>query len=458
MGFYPPCHALIRIFKRRFRIIAKLKDDDDPHGTKGRGVPQLQNVDTNQQQQSSPAPAGLGQGLIAGLNMAPTFIYQELEIATNGFSPDAYLGRGGFGTVYKGRIKRIGQIVAVKQLDTSGFQGEKEFIVEVLMLSLLHHPNLVKLIGYCAEGTQRLLVYEYMPLGSLEDRLFADLSNGIQPLNWKTRIKIAAGTAKGLECLHSASPPVIYRDLKASNILLDKDYHPKLSDFGLAKFGPVGDSSHVSTRVMGTYGYCAPEYANTGRLTMKTDIYSYGVLLLELLTGRRAVHQVDNHSRNLTQWALPLMRDKANWVQLADPSMRGHYSTPVYDKAMEVVLRCLSEKPSIRPTSAELVGAMEYLLARTTHSKDAKKTSAVTTGLEWLDISSNTNVQTQKATKNAAAAAIKANKDLNREVAVEEAKLWGKIGRDNNKSPKHDATTRSEGTKWVDMLTNGGKL
>ncbi|CAN1295796.1 Serine/threonine-protein kinase PBS1 [Linum perenne] len=447
MGFYPPCHALIRIFKRRFRIIAKLKDDDDPHGTKGRGVPQLQNVDTNQQQQSSPAPAGLGQGLIAGLNMAPTFIYQELEIATNGFSPDAYLGRGGFGTVYKGRIKRIGQIVAVKQLDTSGFQGEKEFIVEVLMLSLLHHPNLVKLIGYCAEGTQRLLVYEYMPLGSLEDRLF-DLSNGIQPLNWKTRIKIAAGTAKGLECLHSASPPVIYRDLKASNILLDKDYHPKLSDFGLAKFGPVGDSSHVSTRVMGTYGYCAPEYANTGRLTMKTDIYSYGVLLLELLTGRRAVHQIlTDLTENWVVQALPLMRDKANWVQLADPSMRGHYSTPVYDKAMEVVLRCLSEKPSIRPTSAELVGAMEYLLARTTHSKDAKKTSAVTTGLEWLDISSNTNVQTQKATKNAAAAAIKANKDLNREVAVEEAKLWGKIGRDNNKSPKHDATTRSEGTK-----------
>ncbi|CAN1295805.1 Serine/threonine-protein kinase PBS1 [Linum perenne] len=314
------------------------------------------------------------------------------------------------------------------------------------MLSLLHHPNLVKLIGYCAEGTQRLLVYEYMPLGSLEDRLFGN--QNLCPLNWKTRIKIAAGTAKGLECLHSASPPVIYRDLKASNILLDKDYHPKLSDFGLAKFGPVGDSSHVSTRVMGTYGYCAPEYANTGRLTMKTDIYSYGVLLLELLTGRRAVHQIlTDLTENWVVQALPLMRDKANWVQLADPSMRGHYSTPVYDKAMEVVLRCLSEKPSIRPTSAELVGAMEYLLARTTHSKDAKKTSAVTTGLEWLDISSNTNVQTQKATKNAAAAAIKANKDLNREVAVEEAKLWGKIGRDNNKSPKHDATTRSEGTK-----------
>ncbi|CAN0870093.1 Serine/threonine-protein kinase PBS1 [Linum grandiflorum] len=393
-------------------------------------------------------PSPCGQGLIAGLNMAPTFIYQELEAATNGFAPDAYLGRGGFGAVYKGRIKRIGQLVAVKQLDSSGFQGEKEFIVEVLMLSLLHHPNLVKLIGYCAEGTQRLLVYEYMPLGSLEDRLF-DLSNGIQPMNWKTRIKIAAGTAKGLECLHSATPPVIYRDLKASNILLDKDYQPKLSDFGLAKFGPVGDSSHVSTRVMGTYGYCAPEYANTGRLTIKTDIYSYGVLLLELITGRRAVDRVDNRSRNLTQWALPLMKDKGNWVQLADPLMKGHYSTSVYDKAMEVVLRCLSEKPSFRPTSTELVGAMDYLLARSSHSKDAKK--AASDGLAWLDTTNNVDKPPQQNE----AAATKANKDLSREVAVEEAKLWGRISRDNNnKSPKHEARNGSESTKWIDMLQN----
>ncbi|CAI0396830.1 unnamed protein product [Linum tenue] len=436
MGFYP-CQALVRLLKQRFRIHAKAKhdDDDDNNGAKGGN-----NADLNQQQSTSADPKTGQVGIIAGLNMAPTFIYQELEAATNGFAPDAYLGRGGFGAVYKGKLKRIGQSVAVKQLDSTGYQGEKEFLVEVLMLSILHHPNLVKLVGYCAEGSQRLLVYEYMPMGSLEDRLF-DLSNGMQPLNWKTRIKIAAGTARGLECLHSASPPVIYRDLKSSNILLDKDYQPKLSDFGLAKFGPTGDKSHVSTRIMGTYGYCAPEYANTGKLTMKTDIYSFGVLLLELITGRRAVDQVDSKSRNLTQWALPLLKDKNNWLELADPLLKGKYSKFVYNKAIEVVLRCLSDKASFRPTSSELVGAMDYLLARSSKSKDAKKASNA--GLGWLDADQNQN-------ENVVTKAVKSvveNKDLNREVDIEEAKLWGKIQRDNKKPPRHEARNGSEGTK-----------
>ncbi|RZR97983.1 hypothetical protein BHM03_00027282 [Ensete ventricosum] len=168
------------------------------------------------------------------------------------------------------------------------------------MLRMLHHPNLVNLIGYCADGDQRLLVYEYMSMGSLEDHLHADK----EPLDWNTRMKIAAGAAKGLEYLHNkASPPVIYRDLKSSNILLDKSFHPKLSDFGLAKLGPVGDKSHVSTRVMGTYGYCAPEYAMTGQLTVKSDIYSFGVVLLELITGRKAVETTKSHAeQNLVSW------------------------------------------------------------------------------------------------------------------------------------------------------------
>lgn len=157
------------------------------------------------------------------------------------------------------------------------------------MLSLLHHTNLVNLIGYCADGDQRLLVYEYMPLGSLEDHLH-DLPPDKKPLDWNTRMKIAAGAAKGLEYLHDkASPPVIFRDLKCSNILLDEGYYPKLSDFGLAKLGPVGDNTHVSTRVMGTYGYCAPEYAMTGQLTLKSDVYSFGVVLLEIITGRASL-------------------------------------------------------------------------------------------------------------------------------------------------------------------------
>lgn len=197
------------------------------------------------------------------------------------------------------------------------------------MLSLLHHSNLVNLIGYCADGDQRLLVYEYMPLGSLEDHIhgiyitltfiistyylfwalvllvsFAEISPGKKRLDWNTRMKIAAGAAKGLEYLHDkASPPVIYRDLKCSNILLGEGYHPKLSDFGLAKLGPVGDNTHVSTRVMGTYGYCAPEYAMTGQLTLKSDVYSFGVVLLEIITGRKAIDNAKaTGEQNLVAW------------------------------------------------------------------------------------------------------------------------------------------------------------
>jgi len=193
---------------------------------------------------------------------AQTFTFRELAVATNNFRADCLLGEGGFGRVYKGYLESVNQVVAIKQLDRNGLQGNREFLVEVLMLSLLHHPNLVNLIGYCTDGDQRLLVYEYMPLGSLEGHLH-DPSPDKPRLDWNTRMKIAAGAAKGLEHLHDkTNPPVIYRDLKCSNILLGEGYHPKLSDFGLAKLGPVGDKTHVSTRVMGTYGYCAPEYAH----------------------------------------------------------------------------------------------------------------------------------------------------------------------------------------------------
>nr|XP_009621177.1 probable serine/threonine-protein kinase PBL26 isoform X2 [Nicotiana tomentosiformis] len=234
---------------------------------------------------------------------AQTFTFRELATATKNFRQECLIGEGGFGRVYKGHLDKTGQVVAVKQLDRNGLQGNKEFLVEVLMLSLLHHSNLVNLIGYCADGDQRLLVYEYMPLGSLEDHLL-DLPPGQSPLDWYTRMKIALDAAKGLEYLHDkANPPVIYRDLKSSNILLDKEYNAKLSDFGLAKLGPVGDNTHVSSRVMGTYGYCAPKYQRTGQLTVKSDVYSFGVVLLELITGKRAVDITrDGHEQNLVTW------------------------------------------------------------------------------------------------------------------------------------------------------------
>ncbi|XWS20842.1 hypothetical protein CRYUN_Cryun30bG0003700 [Craigia yunnanensis] len=268
---------------------------------------------------------GSDQGKCSKGSGARSFTFRELATATRNFRETNILGDGGFGRVFKGRLE-TGEIVAVKQLNHDGLQGFQEFIVEVLMLSLLHHVNLVTLIGYCTDGDQRLLVYEYMPMGSLEDHLF-DLEPCQEPLSWNKRIKIAIGAAQGIEYLHcKANPPVIYRDLKSANILLDNYFNPKLSDFGLAKLGPVGDNTHVSTRVMGTYGYCAPEYAMSGKLTLKSDIYSFGVVLLELITGRKAIDTNKKHGeQNLVSWSHPFLKDQKKFGLLVDPLIRGCY-------------------------------------------------------------------------------------------------------------------------------------
>ncbi|KAK6929249.1 Serine-threonine/tyrosine-protein kinase, catalytic domain [Dillenia turbinata] len=296
---------------------------------------------------------------------AQTFTFRELAAATKNFRADCLLGGGGFGRVYKGRLESTNQMVAIKQLDRNGLQGNREFLVEVLMLSLLHHPNLVNLIGYCADGDQRLLVYEYMPLGSLEDHLH-DLPPDKKRLDWNSRMKIAAGAAKGLEYLHDkASPPVIYRDLKCSNILLDEGYHPKLSDFGLAKLGPVGDKTHVSTRVMGTYGYCAPEYAMTGQLTLKSDVYSFGVVLLEIITGRKAIDNSKSAGEhNLVAWARPLFKDRRKFSQMADPMLQGQYPARGLYQALAVAAMCVQEQPTMRPLIADVVTALTYLASQ----------------------------------------------------------------------------------------------
>ncbi|KAI8523210.1 hypothetical protein RHMOL_Rhmol13G0055600 [Rhododendron molle] len=302
---------------------------------------------------------------------AQTFTFRELASATKNFRQECLIGEGGFGRVYKGQLEKTGQvkkdsrsrhIVAVKQLDRNGFQGNREFLVEVLMLSLLHHQNLVNLIGYCADGDQRLLVYEYMPLGSLEDHLL-DLSSGQRPLDWFTRIKIGLGAAKGLEYLHDkANPPVIYRDLKSSNILLDREFNAKLSDFGLAKLGPVGDKTHVSSRVMGTYGYCAPEYQRTGQLTVKSDVYSFGVVLLELITGRRAIDTTrQTGEQNLVCWAEPVFKEPTRYSELADPLLQGNFPPKSLNQTVAVAAMCLRDDASVRPLMTDVVTALSYL-------------------------------------------------------------------------------------------------
>uniref|UniRef100_A0A0E0C071 non-specific serine/threonine protein kinase n=1 Tax=Oryza meridionalis TaxID=40149 RepID=A0A0E0C071_9ORYZ len=288
-----------------------------------------------------------------GHGEATIFTLRELADATNNFSMECLLGRGGFGSVYKAFLNDR-QVVAVKQLDLNGLQGNREFLVEVLMLSLLHHPNLVKLFGYCVDGDQRLLIYEYMPLGSLEDRLH-DLRPGQEPLDWTTRMKIAADAAAGLEYLHDeAIPAVIYRDIKPSNILLGEGYNAKLSDFGLAKLGPVGDKTHVTTRVMGTHGYCAPEYLSTGKLTIKSDIYSFGVVFLELITGRRALDSNrPPDEQDLVAWARPLFKDQRKFPKMADPSLHGHFPKRGLFQALAIAAMCLQEKAKNRPSIRE---------------------------------------------------------------------------------------------------------
>ncbi|KAL2895212.1 putative serine/threonine-protein kinase PBL21 [Bienertia sinuspersici] len=311
-------------------------------------------------------------------NSAHSFTYRELAVATKNFRESNLIGEGGFGKVYKGRLED-GQIVAAKRLNLDSLQGNQEFIVEVLMLSLLHHPNLVTLIGYCAEGDQRLLVYEYMPKGSLADHLFGSESDK-DLLDWSTRIKIAAGAARGLEHLHCvAKPPVIYRDLKSANILLDNDFTPRLSDFGLAKLGPVGDNTHVSTRVMGTYGYCAPEYALSGKLTLKSDIFSFGVLLLEIVTGRKAFDVTKRHGeQSLAVWSHPYLKDRRKYIELVDPRLRGKFSNRSARHFIAISAMCLNEEPSQRPSISDIVVALDFLANECQSSPSASSTGQST--------------------------------------------------------------------------------
>ncbi|PIN09697.1 Serine/threonine protein kinase [Handroanthus impetiginosus] len=300
-------------------------------------------------------------------NQLLQFSFHELKAATGNFRPDSILGEGGFGYVFKGWIEENGTgpakpgsgiTVAVKSLKPDGLQGHREWVAEVDFLGQLHHPNLVKLIGYCIEDDQRLLVYEFMTRGSLENHLFRRTI----PLPWSNRIKIALGAAKGLAFLHSGPEPVIYRDFKTSNILLDSEYNAKLSDFGLAKAGPQGDKTHVSTRVVGTYGYAAPEYVMTGHLTSKSDVYSFGVVLLEILTGRRSMDKKrPSGEQNLVTWARPYLSDKRKVYQLVDPRLELNYSIKGVQKVAQLAYNCLSRDTKSRPSMDDVVKVLTPL-------------------------------------------------------------------------------------------------
>ncbi|KAL6890529.1 hypothetical protein ACP4OV_008784 [Aristida adscensionis] len=289
--------------------------------------------------------------------------YEELKEATNNFEPSSMLGEGGFGRVFKG-VLSDGTAVAIKKLTAGGHQGDKEFLVEVEMLSRLHHRNLVKLIGYYSsrDSSQNLLCYELVPNGSLEAWLHGALGANC-PLDWDTRMRIALDAARGLAYLHEDSQPcVIHRDFKASNILLENDFHAKVSDFGLAKQAPEGRTNYLSTRVMGTFGYVAPEYAMTGHLLVKSDVYSYGVVLLELLTGRRPVDMSQpSGQENLVTWARPILRDKDRLQELADPRLGGQYPQDDFVRVCTIAAACVSPEANQRPTMGEVVQSLKMV-------------------------------------------------------------------------------------------------
>ncbi|KAL3535749.1 hypothetical protein ACH5RR_004210 [Cinchona calisaya] len=289
-----------------------------------------------------------------------TFSYEELAIATDGFSDANLLGQGGFGNVHKG-ILTNGEVVAVKRLQAGSQQGEREFRAEVEIISRVHHKHLVSLFGYCISGSTKMLVYEFVPNNTLEFHLHG---KGRTPIDWPTRLKIALGAAKGFAYLHEeCHPKIIHRDIKSANILVDFNFEAKVADFGLAKFAP-DINSHVSTRVIGTFGYLAPEYASSGKLTEKSDVFSFGVVLLELITGRRPVYSTPESfmPASLVDWARPLLTqalDEGNFDSLVDPRLQNNYDNNEMARIIAFAAASVRRSAKHRPRMSQIVRALE---------------------------------------------------------------------------------------------------
>ncbi|KAJ7569967.1 hypothetical protein O6H91_01G101800 [Diphasiastrum complanatum] len=313
------------------------------------------------------------------IDLPKQLTYADLVIATNNFDESRIIGTGGFGVVYKAMLKD-GSLVAIKKLIQEGPEADREFMAEMETLGHLHHTNLVPLMGCSIFGGEKLLVYQYMPNGSLEERLH-QRPIGAQSLDWQQRLNVAIGTARGLEFLHhSCSTPIIHRDMKASNILLDENFEPRLTDFGLARVLRAGDT-HVSTVVAGTLGYVPPEYSQTWRSTTKGDVYSFGVVLLELITGGRPMDWCynDRNCGNLVEFVGMLVRKGAQ-QEIFDAAMEesGAANTKELQKFLGIALLCTQEKPSLRPGMREVLIALEEIKLESSPRKllDAAEVSA----------------------------------------------------------------------------------
>nr|GEV37878.1 serine/threonine/dual specificity protein kinase, catalytic domain-containing protein [Tanacetum cinerariifolium] len=313
------------------------------------------------------------------------FSFAELNLATNNFEEKLCIGRGGFGRVYKGMILdgTTNRTYAIKRLHSLSDQGAPEFWVEVEMLSRLRHCNLVSLIGYCNDGKEMALVYEYMHNGTLSDHLHKKGT----PLTWSQRLKICLGAARGLDYLHTGTGTkhgVTHRDVKTSNILLDQNFAAKIADFGLAKIGPINQAlTYISTGVKGTFGYMDPSYFYTGRLTRKSDVYAFGVVLLEVLCGRPALDE--SLDEGLAVWAQHRIK-QGKVSQIIDPNLKDHISRSSLKEFYRIAVRCVLSHPNQRPTMSEVVGCLDLALT-IQKRKDFSPQRGILTRKVWSIIS-----------------------------------------------------------------------
>ncbi|KAL4563005.1 hypothetical protein LXL04_027036 [Taraxacum kok-saghyz] len=295
-----------------------------------------------------------------------SYTVATLQTATNSFSQDNIIGEGSLGRVYKADFPN-GKMMAVKKIDNAALslQEEDNFVEAVSNMSRLRHPNIVPLSGYCAEHGQRLLVYEYIANGSLQDLLHFLDDNPSKSLSWNARVRVALGTARALEYLHEVClPSVVHRNLKSANILLDEELNPHLSDCGLAALTP-NTEREVATQLVGSFGYSAPEFALSGIYTVKSDVYSFGVVMLELLTGRKPLDSSRARSeQSLVRLATPQLHDIDSLAKMVDPTLNGMYPAKSLSRFADIIALCVQPEPEFRPPMSEVVQALVRLMQR----------------------------------------------------------------------------------------------
>ncbi|XP_059652127.1 leucine-rich repeat receptor protein kinase HPCA1-like [Cornus florida] len=313
-------------------------------------------------------------GGIPQLDKARCFSFEELKKCTNNFSEKNAIGSGGYGKVYRGTLP-TGQLIAIKRSQEGSRQGGNEFKAEIEMLSRVHHKNVVSLVGFCFDKSEQMLVYEYVPNGSLKESLSG--KSGIK-LDWMRRLRVALGAARGLAYLHElVNPPIIHRDIKSNNILLDSHLNAKVADFGLSKVMSDADASHISTQVKGTMGYLDPEYYMTQQLTEKSDVYSFGVLILELVTARKPIEKGVHVVREIRQ-TMDKNKELYNLQGIIDPNFGLGITLKGVEKFVELAMRCVEESRADRPTMSEVVKEIESImvLAGLNPNADSASTSA----------------------------------------------------------------------------------